>query len=173
MCSLREQFDYLGAHRRPQTPLGYFQSKIDNNGVAAVVLACGTGGDADGRERNWRPASVGRFSFVGPTKKKKLRITKWRLLFSVGALLLVLGLSVFRCTDVYSQDELKDVRVGFPFRFLSIDLSRYSPLEFPQIICGPVSPWENSHRVNLPLLLLNVVLIFGFIVFLFGWISRE
>jgi hypothetical protein len=72
----------------------------------------------------------------------------------------ILIASLFYCQTVHSYDQMADIRIGWPFPFLSVKMQRYTPLVFPQ--CFRMgSPWEDPMRVLWPALALNATIIFG------------
>ncbi len=73
---------------------------------------------------------------------------------------LIMGGSLLVCETVYNDEEMADIRLGYPVAFLSLNMQRYTPLEFPQ--CFRVgSPWEDPMQLLWPAFLLDVAVVFG------------
>ena len=73
---------------------------------------------------------------------------------------LIMGASLFKCRTVHSYEEMANIRLGWPIAFVSANLQRLTPLEYPQ--CFRVgSPWEDPMRVLWTSAALNGALIFA------------
>lgn len=60
---------------------------------------------------------------------------------------MILVASLFIPQKVTSYEQMRSVKLGYPFGFLIQDFSRYTPLEFPQKF-RVGSPWEDPARVD-------------------------
>ena len=69
--------------------------------------------------------------------------------------------SLFNCTEVNDYSEMEDIRKGFPLKFVSLNLQRYTPMEYPQEFCGLGSPWEDPQKILWLQLVLSFAILFA------------
>jgi hypothetical protein len=73
---------------------------------------------------------------------------------------ILMGTSLFKCKEVHNYQEMANIRLGLPVPFLSVNMQRYTPLEYPQ--CFRVgSPWADPMRVMWAGAAVDVALIFA------------
>jgi hypothetical protein len=75
------------------------------------------------------------------------------------ATVIILAGSVSICRTVHNYEEMADHRVGYPVPFLSVNLQRYTPLEYPQCFRHG-SPIEDPMHIIWPALLFDSVIVF-------------
>lgn len=91
----------------------------------------------------------------------KLGITSYQI-----KLILILSLVITSCTlfipqKVYDHDELKDLGFGYPFHFVSQNLSKWDP-PLPYYMNIDLNPWENPiPKLNLFNFLLSLSIIYA------------
>lgn len=79
------------------------------------------------------------------------------LLCSTGILM---GASLLKCKEVHSHREMANIQLGLPLPFVSVNMQRYTPMEYPQCFRAG-SPWEDPMRVIWSRVVVDVALIFG------------
>lgn len=85
------------------------------------------------------------------------RAMKQALIFFLSGVILVATLFIPK--EVYTQEEMKSLVLGYPFGFYVQDFSRYSPLEFPQQF-NFGSPWEDPAYVLWGRFIMSYLVIF-------------
>ncbi|MCS7285681.1 MAG: hypothetical protein RMK30_02275 [Anaerolineae bacterium] len=86
----------------------------------------------------------------------------WRSNIGVHLILVCLSIclvaaSLWFPATVHDRSEMKSVQYGYPFRFLTQDVSRYDPPGFPWQY-RVMSPWENPTKLK-PLAFLGSIII--------------
>jgi hypothetical protein len=84
---------------------------------------------------------------------------------------ILMGASLFKCKQVHNYQEMANIQLGFPVPFLSVNMQRYTPMEYPQ--CFRVgSPWEDPMRVVWSGAAVDATLIFALLYAVAAVVSR-
>lgn len=80
--------------------------------------------------------------------------------------IIILVATLFIPKQVYKQEEMKSLPLGYPIGFYIQDFSRYTPLEFPQEFSFG-SPWEDPSTIHPVYFLLSYFIVYVILLFIY------